>query len=184
MKEKLEDNYLYKEHPYEEIKRWVNSLEYGFYKRASGGFANDGDSFVIRLAYKNKEELFLILKRLNINLTKLPDDYSKPVLGKAYSAKEFEKFNDIISDFPEHEQVGRIMIFSIPCFSWIENGIISLSFYGAASENKYKLSELDFNNCIELEKIIKNLDLIDFVDREVDALIHYISSSNYPELFE
>ncbi len=184
LKQKLSDDYLFRKHNRETIKGWNKILKFGFFKRAWGGHANDGDEFGIWFTYKTKDELLQILDGLNITLIKIPDNDQKAIPGKKYSTEEFEKFKNEIKDFPEYEQPSHISIYSSPCFCWIENGNISLSFSGAADGNRYEVTEIDLNNCIAIEKVIEQENLGSFVSSEYENWVTHISKKYYVELFE
>jgi len=181
---KIESNYLFEKHSIEVVKKWVNNLDYGFYKRAWGGHANDGDEFGIWLKYKDKTELFEILKVFKIELKVIPKDYPKAIPGKSYSWEEYEKFKNEIKDYPEFEQPSHIEIDKTPCFCWIGKGKFSLTFSGAKDGNKYEISEQDFLNCKYIVNIIKNNKLDKYINKDYEKLSTHISKSVYPELFE
>jgi hypothetical protein len=184
MKQKLSDSYLYQTHSRSTIRSWANDLKFGFYKRAWGGHANDGDEFGIWLNYNSKEELFQILEGLNITLKKIPENYPKAIPGKSYPAEEFEKFKNEIKDFPEYEQPSHISISSVRCFCWIENGKLSISLAGAEDGNRYEVTEADFNNCLVIERTIEKANLQPFKSKEYEDWVTHVSPKYYPELFE
>lgn len=184
MKQKLSDSYLFKRHPSSTIKNWANNLKFGFYKRAWGGHANDGDEFGIWLKYNSKEELFQILEGFNIPLKRIPYNFPKAIQNQSYSSEEFEKFKNEIKDFPEYEQPSLISISSVPCFCWIENGKFSLSLAGAEDGNRYEVTETDFKNCLNLERTIEKANLESFISNEYQDRVTHISPKHYPELFE
>ena len=182
--EKLSDNYLFEKHQKSVIRRWNKSLKYGYFKRAWGGHANDGDEFGIWLKYNNRTELFEILNALEIELKRIPENHPKPIKGKPYSSAEFEKFKSEIKDYPEFEQPLHIKVNSIPCFMWIENGKISMKFSGAKDGNSYEVGEDDFENCLRIEQIISDMKLKKYVNTDYEKWVTHISKKRYPELFE
>ena len=182
--DKLSDQWLFQSHSKDEIRKWIQGLKYGFFKRAWGGHANDGDSFEIWLKYDSKSELFEILERLRIKLNEIPVDYPRPIPGKSYQWKEFQKFKNEIKDLSNYEQPTHINIDGIPCFCWIENRQITFSFSGAEDDNRYEVTDADFKNCQALERIIDENGLKDFVTRDYENRITCISKKVYPELFE
>ena len=117
-------------------------------------------------------------------MKKIPENDPKAISGKKYSSEEFEKFKNEIKDVPEYEQPSHISIGSSPCFCWVENGKLSLSLSGAADENRYEVSEMDFNNCLAIEKIIEKENLVIFVSSEYENWVTHISRKYYPELFD
>lgn len=184
MVEKLSDIYLFEKHDKPTVKRWVNALAYGFFKRAWGGHANDGDHFGIWFTYQSRKELFYILEALSIELKRIPNDDPKPVAGKPYSFAEFEKFKREIKDYPGFEQPLHIKIAGIPCFVWIEKGRISLSLSGAADGNRYDVSEKDFENCMIIEQLVADKELSPYVSNDYEQWVTHISRKKYPELFD
>ncbi len=177
--EKLSEIWLFEKHSESEVKSWLKKLKYGFFKRAYGGHANDGDSFEIWLNYKTEKEFFEILGKLKIELNSIPSNSPKAIPGKSYSSKEFEKFKNEIKDYPNFEQPMHIEIYEIPSFCWIGNGRITFSF-----TNRYEITETDFNNCLKLESIIEKNDLGKNVSSDYENWITCISRKVYPELFE
>ncbi len=182
--EQLSENYLFEKYRKDVVKRWITSLKYGYFKRACGGFANDGDEFGIWLSYQNQSELFKILNAFGIKLNKIPKNQPKPIIGKPYRFVEYKKFKSEIKDYPEFEQPLHVEIRSIPCFVWIENGKISIIFSGSKADNQYEVGEEDFENCLKIEKIITEMDLIKYVNTDYENLDAYISQKKYPKLFE
>lgn len=182
--EKFSDNYLFENHSKSEVKRWNKMLKYGYFKRAWGGHANDGDEFGIWLKYNNQNELLKILNALGIELKKIPKNHPKPIPGKSYSFTEFEKFKSEIKEFPEFEQPSHIKVNSVPCFMWIESGKISMTFSGAKDGNRYEVGEEDFENCLRIEKIITDMELKTYVSTDFENWVTHISKKKYPELFE
>lgn len=83
--EKISEPYLFEKHSRAVIKQWNRKLKYGFYKRAWGGHANDGDAFGIWLKYDTKNELFTILNELQIKLT-----FSGQKDGNNYEVSEID----------------------------------------------------------------------------------------------
>ncbi len=182
--EKYPDQYLFKTYPKNEIKKWVRTLKYAFFKRAWGGHAGDGDEFEICLRFRDKAELFDILKVVGVELKNIPEHCSKPIQGKSYTGEEFQKFKTEIKDYPKFEQPLHTKINSIPCFIWIENGKISITFSGAKGGNLYQVSNEDFQNCLKVERIITDMKLKKYVSTEYEDDMRYISKNNYPELFD
>ncbi|RKR13963.1 hypothetical protein CLV91_0032 [Maribacter vaceletii] len=182
--EKLSDIYLFEKHQKSVIKRWSKSLKYGYFKRAWGGHANDGDEFGIWLKYYNRAELFEILNAFGIELKRMPKNYSKSISSKLYSSAKSKKLKSEIKDYPEYEQPLHIKVNSVPCFMWIENEIISITFSGAKDGNRYEAGENDFGNCLKIEQIITDKKLSKYVNTDYEKWVTHISKKNYPELFE
>ncbi len=184
MNEKYPDEYLFETHSKNQIKKWTSTLKYGFFKRAWGGHAGDGDEFGIWLKYKNQTELFDILKTLGVKLKIISKNQPRPIQGKSYMGEEFQKFKTAIKDYPEFEQPLHTKIHLIPCFIWIENEIIAITFSGAKDGNLYQVSKEDFENCLQVEKIITDVNLKKYVSTDYEKSIMYISKNKYPELFD
>ncbi|MDP8163263.1 hypothetical protein QJU89_03310 [Pasteurella skyensis] len=181
--EKYPDSYLFETHSKNEIKRWNRSLKYGFFKRAWGGHAGDGDQFGVWFKYKTKIELIYILKAIGIKLKIIPPNNPKLVKEQLYTFEEYQKFKNNIPDLPEFEQPGWITINSIPCYINISNGIICINFFGACGK-MYEVCEEDFENCLKFEDIITDMNLIKYVSTDYEKSIMYISKKQYPELFD
>jgi hypothetical protein len=64
--DQLPFDYLFRRHSPETVRRWVNALRYGYYVRAAGGHANDGDEFWINLKYTDDRDLDDIATRLHL----------------------------------------------------------------------------------------------------------------------
>ncbi|CAM4420519.1 hypothetical protein [Zobellia nedashkovskayae] len=182
--EKKSENRLFEKHQKSVVKRWNKTLKYGFFKRAWGGHANDGDEFGIWLKYQNRTELFEILDRLQIELKLIPENYPKAINGKKYGWEEFERFKSEIKEFPEFEQPKHIKIAGILCFCWIANGIINLKFSGQENGNGFEVTETDFENCVLIEKMIADKGLENYVSSDYENSVTNISKKVYPELFD
>lgn len=181
--EKISESRLFEKHEKSVVKKWIKTLKYGFFKRAWGGHANDGDEFGIWLKYQNKLELFEILDGLQIQLELIPKNHPKAIAGKKYDRVEIEKFKSKIKDFPEFEQPLHVEIQSINCFCWIENGHICLKFSGQEDGNEYEVSELDFKNCLQVEQVIIDKNLENYVSTDYENWVTNVSRKVYPELF-
>jgi len=179
---KLNDDWLYKTHSRSEIQKWVTSLELFHFCRAWGGHANDGDTFELYLHYSDKENFLVICKKLGFSVKELPPNTPEPIPGKPYPSKEFERFKSKIKDFPEYEQPGNCIIFGCPVFIWIENGRIIISLSGAKEGNLYEVTEVDFENCLKIERAIQALNIS--IDNSIEERITCISRQRYPELWE
>jgi hypothetical protein len=179
---KFSDNYLFETHSKEEIRRWNSQLKYGFFKRAWGGHANDGNEFGISLKFDNENELLHICKSLNIKLKLLPENYPKPIKGKGYTPKEYQKFKNEITDFPQYEQPSHIKLNDSSCHCWISNQRIRLTIHGA-SGNSYEVIEKDFEFCLKIETLITKKGIAKYVDFNFENSSTIISRERYPELF-
>jgi hypothetical protein len=181
---KLPEKYLFETHKRSVITKWAKSLEFGYFKRGLGGRNDDGDEFCIKLSFNNWKELCEIITAFDITLNKIPMDFPKAIAGKKYSPTEFAKFKTKIKDFPNYEQPLHIKVKTYPCFCWIQNGEIGLNFSGASDANRYQVSEIDFENCKAIEKIIKANGIDGYVKIDNENGINQISRKLYPELFE
>lgn len=181
--QRMSDDWLFERHPEEQIRRWVNNLKYSYFKRAWGGHANDGDEFTLTLTYNDKDDLLDILRRLGIKLISLPKDHPKPVPGKPYTHDEYSVFKSEIKDFPEYEQPKHIDINEIKTFCWIESGNITFTLSGGQDGDSYEVSDMDFENCKKLEKLITDQGLADKVSRDFENNVTCISRTRYWDLF-
>ncbi len=182
--ERISENYLFQKHTKSEINRWIRTLQYGYYKRAWGGHANDGDEFGIWLKYRNRNELYDILDSLGIQLKPISANCFTPTIGKPYTSVEAKNFNSEIPDYPEYEQPLDVKINSVPCFMWIENGRLSMVFSGTTDGNQYEVGEQDFQNCLQIEKTITNRRLEKYVNRDYENLENYICRNTYSKLLK
>ncbi len=182
--QRLSDEWLFERHSENQIRKWVNNLRYSYFKRAWGGHANDGDEFKLILSYKDKNDLFDILKRLDIKLKSIPLGHPKPISGKSYTQDEFSVFKSEINDFPDYEQPKQVNINGIKCYCWIDRGNISFTLSGGQDGDFYEVTETDFENCKKLEQLITKLGLTDKVSRVLEDSVTCISKKKYSELFE
>lgn len=181
--ERLSDAWLFQRHPEEQIRRWVNHLDYSYFIRAWGGHANDDDRFVLNLHFGNRDEFLYIFGRLGIKLKWTPEGHPKPEAWRSYTGEEWLKSKSSTADFPEYEQPGHVQIGGVPCFCSVENGTVRLIFSGRDGE-RYEVSETDFANCKKVEKIIHSKGLADRVSRSDESSVTCISRKWYPHLFE
>ena len=151
--------------------------------RAWGGHANDGDYFVLKLHFENRDEFLSILGQLGIKLRLIPQGHPKPVAGRSYTLDEWFHLRSSMKDFPEYEQPGHIKIGEIDCFCWVESGAVDFTFSGQEGE-RYEVSETDFVNCRKFEQVIRSKELADRVSRSVESSVCCISRKRYPHLFE
>ncbi|NER14716.1 hypothetical protein GWK08_14765 [Leptobacterium flavescens] len=177
---KLSDDWLFMNFPKYHIRFWASQLKYGFFMRAANNHSKDGDSFQIWLEYKDVKELVEILDHLTIKLEKIPEEAPK----KSFWSKKPQIEQLRIPDLPEYEQPQHTKIDRIPCFCWIEDGRVCLSVSGSKDGNFYKVSEVDFRNCIKLEKILEEANLTSYVSEAYCEIGNCISRKTYPELYE
>lgn len=180
--DKLSDDWLFRRHSKDTIKRWVNGLKYSYYNRAWGGHANDGDSFVLTLIYAGKADMLDILQRLGITLNVIPEGHPKPVPGKAYSYDEWQLYKHRIEDYPEYERPGRVSINGISTHCEIHNGNIRFSFL--SQEDPYEVTEAEFIRCKKLEALVEEKNLTGKVSRDAERIVTCISKTRYKELLE
>ncbi|NAS29784.1 hypothetical protein GTQ40_02265 [Flavobacteriaceae bacterium R38] len=177
---KLSSDWIFSNFPKYHIRFWTDRLEYGSFMRSPHNQSKEGDSFQIWFNYKDVKELIEILERLSINLKEIPDNISKKnSLGRKNFSEELK-----ISDLPKYEQPQYIKIDKIPCFCWIDKGRVLIRISGSKDGNFYNVTEVDFRNCIKLEKIIEQKDLSSHISREYVKSPCCISKETYPEFYE
>lgn len=179
-KHRFSPSWLFARHPKEEIKRWVYGLDYGYFHRAVGGHANDGDYFSIDFYYKSKRDVLRTMSKLGIKLYKIKegDPIIKP--GVPYNSEEFHRFKNPIDDFPEYEEPGLTYISGVRCVCSIHRGEIRLSFSG----HNYELSEKDFQEVKKIEQLVKSKGLANKVSRANEGRVSAISKTMYADILE
>jgi len=177
---KLSNDWIFLNYPKYHILFWTNQLKYSSFMRSPSTHSKEGDSFQFLLNYKDAKELVEILNHLNVDLQKpITEIIQKGLLKKKNISNKLS-----IPDLPEYEQPQHIKIHKIPCFCWIENGKILIRVSGSKDGNFHKVTEVDFRNCIKLEKIIEQTKLVSFVNHEHKKLLNCISKETYPELYQ
>ena len=73
---KMSENWIFRNHPKEELVYWIGELKYFHFIRAIGGHANDGDCFIASIKYYSKEDLILKLKIVGVELQKISKNES------------------------------------------------------------------------------------------------------------
>lgn len=178
---KLSDKWLYEMHDKDELSSWVSSLKYFRFVRAWGGHANDGDEFVLLIKYNDFDDMKRILSDLGINLKSIPDDYPRPISGKAYTWEEYQLFKHEIMNYPGYEQPGKVTLLNRGIFIYVRNSVIEINIQDI--ENPYVVTAETYEYCLRLEAYL--LENYSFVySNERDGKITYISPRLYPELFK
>jgi hypothetical protein len=175
----INDEWLFKVNPRDEISKWVNNLKFSYFWRRPS-FRDEGDYIITTLNFIDKEDLLRILSFFKIELNRLDKGFSKPITGKQYVWSEFKEFKNEIKDFPEFEQPGNLKINNRDAFVWIENKEICFSFSG--SSKPYEVGNVDFENCLHIESIINTNHLVQKVNRDIESNIGCIAKSKYPAL--
>ena len=181
--ERLSEAWLFQRHPKEQVRRWINQLEYSYFIRAWGGHANDDDHFELNLHFGSRNELLEIFQKIGIALKLIPEGHPRPVPGRSYTFDDWENFRWPMHDFPEYEQPRRIEINGIPCYCSVYKGVVSFTFTGQDGE-RYEVSETDFVNCRAFEEIVRSKGLADRVSRSVESSVCCISRRYYAHLFD
>lgn len=179
-KHRFSADWLFERHPKEEIRRWVYGLEYGYYHRAVGGHANDGDYFSINFYYKSKRDLLRTMSRLGITLYRIKHDDPRVVPGVSYTADEWDKLRDSINDVPEYEEPGLMYLHGVRCVCSIHKGQITFSFTGG----KYEVNEHDFEDVRKIEALVKSKGLANKVSRANEGFVGAISKTMYADMLE
>tara|TARA_Y100001978_G_scaffold200746_1_gene217630 strand:+ start:712 stop:1203 length:492 start_codon:yes stop_codon:yes gene_type:complete len=152
-------NYLSKKkYDHSDLKKWRDALKFFDFTITW----EDGDFFSLTLKYENKDELFLIMEKLGLELTHFPAGYQKIVPGKIYRNEPFPKAE--IPDFPELMQPEYIKIEGVTMHCKIWNGSIYLTMT-SKEESNWDLSESRFKKCLIIEEKISHKELTPFVSK-------------------
>jgi hypothetical protein len=180
MIDKLSDTWICQSHSKEKISSWVKNLKYFYFKRAWGGHANDGDEFITHIDFDNDLKSKLIT--LGLEIKEIPDDYPRPVVGKSYTGEEYSKFKSEIPGL-KIEQPCHISLFGIKCFVYVTNGIeIKLS--GGKDNNPYEVSDVDFENCMLIEKELDRIGLIPDRSGKYETSVTYLTKRLYEDYYK
>lgn len=182
--ERLPDNYLFERHPKETVRSWLLHFRYFYFKRAWGGHANDGDEFQVAFSFTDREDLINKTGKLGLSLNKIPDDFPRLVIGRSYTGEEFSQSKSEIKAFPDLEQPGYSIIFGHSAFIWVYDKSIRITVAGTRDNNRYEVSEADFDVCIALERHFDALGWRMITDRSLEKSVCCISRIKYPELYE
>ena len=180
---RLNQSYILKNHTFEKVKEWVNSLKYFYFVRALGGLVNDGDCFEARINYLDKNDLIHKMNELNIELKEIPENYPRQELNKSYTSAELKQFKSEIKNYPELEQPGHTVIDGIKVFIWITD-VINFSISGTNTNNHYEVTNNDFEQCKKLEKVFDKNNWSEFKNMEIEKNKNCISKQKYSYFFE
>lgn len=181
--EKLSDNWLFERHAQRTIRAWLRQLRYFYFKRAWGGHANDGDEFQVAFSFTDRQDLINKVGQLGLTLNTIPEDLPKPAIGQPYPTDEYNKFKNEIKQFIDLEQPGHSIIFEHKAFIWVHDHSIHISISGTRDDNRYEVTEDDFNVCIQLEKQFDNLGWAKTIDKSLEESVCCLSQAKYPELY-
>ena len=120
---------------------------------------------------------------LGLTLNTIPNDFPRPVIGQAYTGEEYSKFKSEIRQFPNLEQPGHSIIFGHKVFIWVYENAINISISGTKDNNRYEVTQNDFEVCLELEKHFENLGWLNIIDKSLEKSVCCISQTKYPELY-
>lgn len=181
--QKYSESYLFERHSKETLRYWLNNLKYFYFNRAWGGHANDGDCFVAFFQINDEQELLTIASNIGLDLEILPDNNPKPIKGKSYTSKEYNKFKIEITNFPKYKQPGRNLIQGIESFLWVDdNNLLKISISGSSDKNYYVVSEQDFRDSQKLEVWFYKRGMNPFRDKLIEERATIISRSKYYQL--
>jgi len=181
--EKRPDWYIFELHSKETIAKWARQLHYFYFVRAWGGHANDGDTFQAGIVYKDRTDLKDKLAKLDIVPGVIGPDDPQPVIGQSYPGTEFVKFKSSVYTFPDMEQPGHVTIAGQPVFVTVRSTSIAFSVSGIADGNLYEVTEADFNACLKIEEVFKQLNWQPFKDSSLEQSSSCISALSYPEFY-
>ena len=181
--DKLSEAWLFEGHSKSEIMNWIKQLEYFYFQRDWGGFANDGDMFVSAITFSDKIDLINKMEQLGLKLNSFPIDIDKPKAGQSYTTEEYKKFKNPINVFPDLEQPGNSIIFGQKVHIWVYEKSFHITVSGTKDQNLYEVSEDDFKVCLEIEKQFEKLNWKTNLDKSLENNVCCISRAKYPELF-
>ena len=150
-------------HSVSELERWAKGLKYFRYCAGHGGHANDGDRFLIKVSFSNKDDLFSIFNKLGVSLQRVPKEDPAP-----------------IAILPQFDQPCFQDINEVQTFIWVRENEFTISLSGADG-NQYVVTDSDFMNGQKVE------EALDFMKDKI--IIPPIDDSScvcekfYPELW-
>jgi len=178
--DKLSSDWIFSNFPKYHIIFWTNQLKHGSFMRAPSTHSKEGDSFQIWFNYRDSKELTKILEQLGVNLQKT----TSQVISKGRLSTQSVSDDLKVPELPEYEQPQHIKINKTPCFCWINNGEILIRISGSKDGNFHKVTEVDFRNCIKLEKLITETNLDSYINHDHKKSFNCISKETYPELYK
>lgn len=180
--EKIEDHKLFSNNTEQEIKEWVNTLQFFYFLKARAGHNCEGDKFAMYIKYSNIEELTDIMADIGIVLKEMEQDAIAFDPFGDISMDKLDKIRYAIPEHPSLEQPQSCILFGIPVHIWVQNHIVEIALSGATDGNIYKVSSADFENCLKLETKIQELKWGKYLDKKIEQQAHCISLERYPEL--
>ena len=81
------------------------------------------------------------------------------------------------------EQPGHVTIAGQPVFVTVRSTSIAFSVSGIADGNLYEVTEADFNACLKIEEVFKQLNWQPFKDSSLEQSSSCISPLSYPEFY-
>jgi hypothetical protein len=144
--------------PFQTLEDWGSRLHYFQFKRAIGGHANDADTIIGKILFKNESELLEIFEKLQIPLQIIPEGKERVVKGKTYTSAEYDKVAHPVWAYPAYQEPSRKKIFEISVFFEIQAQEITLVLSGADG-NSWDITEQDFENALQLESEFEQLGI-------------------------
>ncbi|MDR2948967.1 MAG: hypothetical protein LBV71_07150 [Prevotella sp.] len=181
--DKISEERLFQNNTKEEIQHWCQHLHYFYYMRARGGHNCEGDSFCAYLKYDNKDDIKTKLAQIGVTLNKLEEGFIAFDPLESYSLDDLDKLRITIPQFSDFEQPQYVKVLGYKVHIWIMENRFEISVSGTKDDRTYKVSEEDFNVCVELEKEFDKLNWKSILDEEIKTQVHCISKDKYPELF-
>lgn len=149
--DKVFEDYFYSKHSKETLRRWLSQLNYFCFKRATGGHANDGDTFIVSFIFPDRKSLIEQVNRIGLT-----------------------------PGFSDDNNWGRNLLGRL-MFWRIKDNRFELDISGTADSNYYEVSEADFNTCVYLEKEFDRLSWLDFIDRSIEKSSYIVSKGKFIE---
>lgn len=181
--DKISEERLFQNNSKEEISRWGKGLQYFHYMRARGGHNCEGDSFCVYFLYNDREDLIDKLSKIGISLITLEEGFISYDPTKSYSFDDLDKLKVTIGPFSDLEQPQHVSIFGKKVHVWVLDNCFEVSVSGSKDNALYRVSESDFEACLELEKQFDALGWKNILDENIKTQSHCISERIYPELF-
>ena len=148
-------SYVFQKHSREKIREWANSLLYFRFCRAIGGHANDGDHFLVSIAFADEGGLCNTLKSLGLKPKAAAPRPQQPKRGGTDSQTDLVRMKRPIREFPHLEQIGHCEIDGTKCYVWVENSHLTISVSG--DKNPYEVDDDAFQRAVRIDNVLEVL---------------------------
>lgn len=175
--------YLYERHSPQELVRWARSLSMFRFCRAHGGFANDGDALQFALRFDGETDLLALLVQLGIPVQRYGPDTLQPVLGRAYSSEEFQRFPNLVHGHPSIGQPSHGAVCGVVCHVWVTDSRLTITI--SSETDQWDVDEAAVERARRLEFGLKHF-ASSVADRLIDPPIdsrNCLCPKYYPEIW-